>query len=286
MMPETISTEAVLNKVRNQFGALDAKAEQAVVYALNVLQEAGKNDLPSDRFVGANVSISQYEAWSPEERFQYLDAAKQNNQSWIQKRLHEMRAAWLMVIDSKVIAHGPTIQQLPQESAFAALCERHGKYPFVFFNPRLFLIEEAVRWHHTIEPEDDYPTVVVKLQGARGEIELAADFDTGAIDAYFDFDLLARHGVLSQETRDFEDESTHLGQSFRFVAKPLLVSMTDKTGAVRATGFFVFCVKNWERSPFVAINPNRKALVGRSMLFKIAPLVHLDFDARQTELEF
>lgn len=130
------------------------------------------------------------------------------------------------------------------------------------------------------------PTVVVKMQGARGELELAADLDTGAIDAYFDFDLLAGHGVLSQEARDFEDESRHLGQGFRFVAKPLRVSMTDKTGEVREIGLFVFCVKNWERSPFVAINPNRKALVGRSMPFKIAPLVHLDFDARQTEVEF
>lgn len=290
MTPETMTTEAVLNKVRKQFGELDTKAEQAVVYTLAVLQEARANESPApsheDGFVSANVSVAQYEAWSPEERFQYLDSAKKSNALWLQWRFKELDAAWLMVIDGKVIAHGPTIQRLPQEREFDVLCERYGKYPFAFFNPRLFLIEEFSAWHHTVEPDDDYPTLPIKLEGARGAIELTADFDTGAIDAYFDYDLLVENGLLAQNSRDFEDESAHLGQSFRFIAKPLRVSMVDSTGNVKEIGFFVFCVKNWRSSPFVAINSSRQALVGRSLLFKTAPVVHLDFDARHTELVF
>jgi len=290
MITESITQEAVLEKVRARVGTLDAKAEQAVAQAIAVLNESRKSQTAAqpmaDKFVSANVSLAQYEAWSPEERFQYLNNAKKINANWVRKRFQDLRAAWLMVIDGEVIAHGASIQHLPSEQDFDALCEQHEKYPFVLFNPRLFMIEEASAWHHTVEPDDAYPTVSVKLSGARNTLDLIADLDTGAIDAYFNLDLLVTHGLLKQGIRDYEDESEHLGQSFRFIAKPLRLSVADQSGNSRETGFVAFCIKDWHSSPFVAINPNRTALIGRSVFFKIAPIVHLNFAARQTEIEF
>ncbi|MGH7601155.1 MAG: hypothetical protein ACREOI_32765 [bacterium] len=290
MIAEPTTQEAVLEKVRARVGTLDAKAEQAVAQAIAVLNESRQSEPPArpveEKFVSANVSLAQYDAWSPEERFQYLNNAKKINAHWIKKYFQDLSAAWLMVIDGEVIAHGASIQHLPQEQEFEALCEKHGKYPFVFFNPRLFMIEEALAWHHTVEPDDAYPTVAVKLRGGRGVLDLVADLDTGAIDAYFNLDLLVKHGLLTPGTRDYEDESEHLGQSFRFIAKPLWLSVADKNGNSREAGFFAFCIKNWRHSPFVAINPNRTALVGRSVFFKIAPVILLDFAARQAEIEF
>jgi hypothetical protein len=46
------------------------------------------------------------------------------------------------------------------------------------------------------------------------------------------------------------------------------------------------CVENWRHSPFVAINPNRTALVGRGTMLKLQPMVGLDFANRQTEVEY
>jgi hypothetical protein len=290
MIAESITQEAVLEKVRARVGALDARAEQAVAQAIAVISESRQGETAAqpmaDKFMSANVSLAQYEAWSPEERFQYLNNAKKINASWIKKHFQDLRAAWLMVIDGEVIAHGASIQQLPQEPEFEALCEKHGKYPFVFFNPRLFMIEEASAWHQTVEPDDAYPTVAVRLQSARGALDLTADFDTGAVDAYFDFDLLLRHGLVTPSHRDYEDESAHLGQSFRFITEPVRLSVEDQSGNAKETGFFAFCIKNWHNGPFVAINPTRTALVGRSLFFKLAPVVHLNFAARQTEIEF
>ena len=144
MMTEPITQEAVLKKVRARLGTLDAKAEQAVVHAIAVLNESNKDETaahpPEKEFVSANVNLAQYEAWSPEERFQYLNNAKRINAGWIKNRFQELEAAWLMVIDGQVVAYGANIQQLPQEQDFDALCEKHGKYPFVFFNPRLFML--------------------------------------------------------------------------------------------------------------------------------------------------
>lgn len=288
-MPEPITQEAVIEKVRQRLGKLDAKAEQAVAHAIAVLNESHENETPAqleNKFASANVSVEQYEAWSPEERFQYLNNSKKINSAWLKKNFDDLGAAWLMVVDGQVVAHGTSIQHLPPQQEFDTLCEQHGKYPFVFFNSRLFMIEEASAWHNTTEADDAYPTVSVKLHGARGVLDLVADFDTGAVDAYFNFDLLVQHGLLTQEPRDYEDESVHLGQSFRFIAKPLRLSVEDESGTLREAGFFAFCIKNWHRSPFVAINPNRTALVGRSLFLKIAPVVHLDFSTRRTEIEF
>ncbi len=48
----------------------------------------------------------------------------------------------------------------------------------------------------------------------------------------------------------------------------------------RTQSTLVLCVHHWQQSPFVAINPNRTALVGRS--FSLAPQVTITRDfARQ-----
>ena len=47
---------------------------------------------------------------------------------------------------------------------------------------------------------------------------------------------------------------------------------------------WICCVPQWHTSPFVAINPNRIALVGRDLMLKLKPKIALDFDKRQTEI--
>jgi hypothetical protein len=46
----------------------------------------------------------------------------------------------MMVIDGQVVAHNADFQKLLRKHEFNALCEEHGKYPFVFFSPRLFMM--------------------------------------------------------------------------------------------------------------------------------------------------
>ncbi|MEK7726975.1 MAG: hypothetical protein AAB354_01115 [candidate division KSB1 bacterium] len=48
----------------------------------------------------------------------------------------------------------------------------------------------------------------------------------------------------------------------------------------------VICVDNWQRSSFVNINPRRTFLLGRRLLLNLRPRVMLDFDARQSEVQF
>jgi hypothetical protein len=222
-MNQMISTQdVILEKVRKRLGTLDAKAEQAVAEAVAILNESRASEThprsEDEKFLSANVSVVQYEAWSPEKRFQYQSNAQKINARWIENQLQKLNVEWVMVIDGHVVAHGASIQSLPRDQQFDMLCKKYGKYPFVFFNPSLFMIEEATTaWHATKDSSDAYPTVTVILRNGNAELSL--------------------------------------------------------------------CIRNWPASPFVAINPNRTALIGRSVFHKIVPIVHLDFAARRTEIE-
>jgi len=145
MQEEMITQEGILEKVRQRLGALEGNAEQAVAEALAILNES-RQTLPQQteaQFVSANVSFSQYKVWSPEERFQYLNDAQKNNTAWIERQFEELSAVWLMVIDGQVVAHDADFQNLLKPQEFKALCQKYGKYPFVFFHSRLFMIEET-----------------------------------------------------------------------------------------------------------------------------------------------
>ncbi len=289
MSEEIITQETVLEKVRQRLGALEGNAEQAVAEAIAILKESQQmvSTQAEESFVSANVSLAQYKAWSPEERFQYLNNAEKVNAQWVARQLQKLNADWLMVIDGQVVAYDADVQNLLKPQEFNTLCQKHdNKYPFVFFNPRLFMIEETIAWHTTKELNDAYPTVAVTLQGEPNETKVTADFDTGATHVYIDLNFLLQHGLLAIEAGDYERESLHLGKRFRFFAKLLRFSPQNQNGKLKEAVTTTFCITDWRKSPFVAINPNRIALVGRRLFHKLAPVVHLDFASRQTEIEF
>jgi len=103
---------------------------------------------------------------------------------------------------------------------------------------------------------------------------------------YIDLNFLLQRNLLTIEAEDYEQESNHLNRSFIFFAKPFRFSVQDQNGKSKEVEAYTLCIKNWRKSPFVAINPNRTALIGRGLFHKLAPVVHLDFAARQTEIEF
>jgi len=181
-----MTQETVIDNIRQRLGPLNNQAEQAVKEVLEMLglpREMALFKSSEETFIGANVSPAEYEAWSREERLQYQTAPEKTNARWIERKMQELRAAWIMVIDGKVVLNG-SLTDYPSDDEFDAFCEKIGKFPFVFINSRVLMIED------------------------------------------------------------------------------------------------------WQSSPFVAINPQRTALVGRKAFLKLQPVVHLDFASRQTELEY
>jgi len=289
-------TENVLEQVRDRLGPLNGQAEQAVAEALEIVRRMNGPSLAptvnvdketkENTFRGENVSLAEYESWPDEQQRRYLGAAKKNNAKWIETKLHELNAAWLIVVDGEIMAHGPALQTFPHEEEFEALCEKIGKFPFVIFSPRIFYIEESASWHSTKFLNDAYPTIHINLKADNAETALDADFDTGAVDSYFDLGLLVQHGLIRIKKIDIKDESSHLGRNFDYVTKSIWVELRDKNGQSRQERVYAICVENWHRSPFVAINSNRAALVGRGTMLQLQPRVVLDFASHQTEVAF
>ncbi|MCI0692729.1 hypothetical protein L0337_12095 [candidate division KSB1 bacterium] len=218
--------ETIINEVRQRLGPLNSQAEQAVKEVLEILKlprEATSPETQEEPFIGTNVSVAQYEAWSRDERLKYQTDPEKINARWIEKKMQELNVAWIMVIDGLVVASG-SLTDYPSDEEFDALCEKFGKFPFVFLSPRVLMIEENV--------------------------------------------------------------SQHLGKNFRYVQRPLWLEVTDKHGKSQHVGMIALCIEQWQSSPFVAINPQRIALVGREAFLKLQPIVHLDFAARQTEIEY
>ncbi|MCI0690815.1 hypothetical protein L0337_02290 [candidate division KSB1 bacterium] len=284
-----MTTDTVLKQVRDRLGPLNGQAEQAVAEAVEIIRQMSErpsSPITEDSFKGENVSLDEYESWSEDQQAQYLAEAKKANATWIEKRLQDLGAAWMIVVEGKIIAHGPTLQTLPHDEEFDALCEKYGKFPFVFFSPRLFLIEETALCHSTTTPGDAYPTIWISLKADKVGTALEADFDTGAFDAYFNLDLLTQSGVIKAKKRTVYDESAHLGKNFRYTTQSLTLEIKDKSDQYRQAKIVAVCVKNWNNSPFVTINPNRTALVGRNAISKLRPIVSLDFANHQTEVEY
>jgi hypothetical protein len=132
-----MTQEIILEKLRQNLGPLNSQAVSAVKEVLKMLQRSEVIEATSaqdEKFFGANVSVEQYEAWSDDDRLRYQTESEQVNATWIQNKLRELQAAWLMVTDGKVVAHG-ALTEYPFENEFDALCKKFGKFPFVFLNP-------------------------------------------------------------------------------------------------------------------------------------------------------
>jgi hypothetical protein len=283
-----MTTAILIEKLREELGTFDVPAEQAVAMAKEILQRAKAAPQPSeDKFISRNITLEEYAALPLEEKSRYHDEAEEINQRWVEAQLKKHSAKWIMVVDDQIVRHGTTMKNFPNHEEIIALCNSTGKYPFVFFSPRIFAIEElATSWHTTKEPNDAYPALSIKLLGNNNHVETEADLDTGAIDCYAPLELLQANGVVKIQSGDVVRFSKHLGQTFFYFALPVWLELAVETGTSRKCVTTVFCVVDWRNSPFAAINPNRTFLLGREVLFELKPRLTLDFAVRCTEVQF
>jgi hypothetical protein len=240
-----------------------------------------------EKFAGRNITLEEYKTLPREEKRRYHDEAEKLNWHWVENQLNRLNAKWLMVVDGKVVSHGSTLKNFPDRQELVGLCKRTGKYPFAFFSPSMFAIEELpTPWHTTRDVKDAYPAVSITLSGNNNRVETRADLDTGSADCYASLRFLTLSGVVKVESEDIERSAKHLGRSFFYFAIPVWIELTDSTGKNNKCQTAIACVDDWHESPFTAINPNRSFLLGRSVLLELQPRLVLDFAAKRTEVQF
>lgn len=141
-----MTTETLIQKVRDEVGELDERSRQLLATALKIIQSNGDEDKPganTESFLGHNISLKDYRSLPRPERRRYQSEAEALNQQWLEKRFRTLGANWLMVVDGKVVKHGASLDDYPGDEEMRELRQNAGKIPFVFFSKYLLAIEEA-----------------------------------------------------------------------------------------------------------------------------------------------
>jgi len=222
---------------------------------------------------------------SLEERSQLLEALERRNYRWLESQCAKLGAHWLVVVDGQVLAFGgPGLQGLEIDRRIEDVGRQTGKYPLVFIHPMALALEETP-WHPTTVSGDFYPTLSIILRNGSAQETLVADFDTGAYGCFADGEWLAQQGLISLQTGERIRRAYHLNMPYAYLVRTLTVALIADSQQ-REASQDVLCVLNWLQSPFVAINPNRTALVGRDLCLALQPIVTLtlNFANRTTSL--
>ena len=141
------------------------------------------------------------------------------------------------------------------------------------------VIEEGVARWVRIEKEGDgirfYPTINIVIGESIWKakkilsdgIGLTADFDTGSPHVLVVDSRITERFVPAASVNNIE-RAIHLGKWFDFMVASLSIVIRDDKNSRKFRTFqeYSLCVLSWDKSPFVNINPNRRALVGMSIL--------------------
>jgi hypothetical protein len=71
----------------------------------------------------------------------------------------------------------------------------------------------------------------------------------------------------------------------RCTPKSLIVILTAADGTQKTASQTILYVRNWQQSPFVAVNTNRTALIGRSLCLATQAKILLDFAQQVTSVQ-
>jgi hypothetical protein len=273
--------EDILAEIEKQLGPLDEKARKAVELA--VTMTAPQKEAEGVEWQGENPPFELAAKMSLEERSQLLEALERHNYRWLESQCAKLGAHWLVVVDGQVLAFGgPGLQGLEIDRRIEAVGRQTGKYPLVFIHPMALAVEETP-WHPTNVSGDFYPTLPIIIRNGSAQVTLVADFDTGAYGCFADGEWLAQQGLISLQTGERIRRAYHLNMPYAYLVRTLTVALTADSQQ-REASQDVLCVLNWRQSPFVAINPNRTALVGRDLCLALQPIVTLNFADRTTNL--
>jgi|GEM_PF-1654006 len=235
------------------------------------------------------ISFDEYLAMSLEELYAIQISAYEKYSKWIAQELERHQARWILVCGKEVIESSPTLRNYPKSQKVETVGEQRGLMPFVFV--RGPIIEESI-W--TVLPyNDSYPTlpIIVAAENekplnlkANGLAITDADLDTGSTDIMLDYDLVVDKGIIERQNVKQVHTHSHLGREFRYHTLPIWVGVITETDEMIAGVIDVLCVRDWAKSPLIASNHSRQALVGRNLLYELPLRIELDGRKRITQI--
>ena len=202
-------------------------------------------------------------------------------EKWIEENIKNRGADWIVVCGGEVVKWSSDIEEYPTKDELKRIGKKYNRIPFVFFD--LPLIEEC-GWSKTKHKDDYYPSVNVTINGKNRNLDIISDFDTGTRGVFLNLDELINYGIVNRlDSYDFPMKERHLKRDYVAYIKRVKISVGVEKGKTDSLEFKSYCVSNWQKSPFCLINPDRKALIGRSILFKFKLKIELDGKEKATK---
>lgn len=200
------------------------------------------------------------------------DTHWQKHRHWITTEMARRGFKWAVVCGNKVVIGDNDTFRFPTEDELIDIGTRENLIPFAYSRPLLpedtsVGVSGSTGWN-SMGSDDHYPTIKATV----GKLVLEDDFDTGA-GCTFVSDAIVRKGPLNF-WRDLD--GVHLGKSYRYFVKREQLDLWDLGGTTQTSEVMITVVKDWDNSPFVEVNKNRRILFGRDVLRAFKVEVHLD----------
>ncbi len=297
-----MSREAIVEKIKEEL--IEADGETLDLLLETLQKSKKKRPMPSEKFtsilsgslnrktpprqtlefIGENLSFEEIDKLSIKERGELQRRLKEQNKEWLREKFTTLNALWIMVVDGQIKSWGKKKKDYPQAEQIMEICQSTGKYPFIFINDDRLAIEESSSGWHRLDVDDYYPTIPLTLRSDSGAAKLVADFDTGSPFSFVNYDLLLAEKVVQRRPAEYVENAIHLGKQYQCVSKIVKAEFEATSGQARSFVTTVYCVEDRPNSPFVRINPNRIALIGRDLPFEAKLSLGLHFDKQRTEI--
>lgn len=285
---------AVQADVEQIWQTIDALPSESREIILSRLKNAKTNDrvfsspqtlLEDERFL---ISFDDYLALSDEKGEELKLMAYEKYRDWIYRELAERRARWMLICGGKIIEWSPTLDDYPSREKKYAIGRQMGHAPWTFIaNP---VIEES--YWAAVSDNDFYPSLSIAFGAENWNeediikkgLKFDADLDTGSGNIMLDYSLMRSKNIIENQYGKDTESGKHLGLLYKCYILPVQIGITDATGKVTSKIFSAICIRDWQHSPLCFVNPVRKALVGRNLLYEFPLRIELDGGARITKI--
>jgi hypothetical protein len=140
-----MGVEEVMEQIRTRLGGLSERDRLVIQAVYETLERSGPGR-PSLSFVGENLRPEDYQTLPEQEKVTLAQRVQEENKHWLARQFSAFNAAWMAVVDGKVVAFSERFEDYPSPEKIVSLCQQTGKVPFLFLNPQWLLIEEQSAW--------------------------------------------------------------------------------------------------------------------------------------------
>lgn len=210
-----------------------------------------------------------------------VEAHWQRHKNWITKEIARIGWIWGVVCGENIVAGSADLFDFPTEEELMKIGKSNNLIPFAYsfsHDPEMSELgigKNLIGWSMIAE-KDYFPTFRLTMAGN----EITDDFDTGAHQTQVSDDLIPK-GILDAVQ---SKNSLHLGESYSFFTKKIDVKVSDNDLTHDSRKIAVRIIRDWVNSPFVKINKNRRALIGRDILRAFDLRVLLDSHKKETQV--